>query len=186
MRQFLARLRRDAAGVSALEFALILPILVMFSAGTVEFGRLILLTQKLQNGSFILADLTARDKTICEEQLDNIFLALDDLVQPFDVAANGRAIVTSVKGDAVDDPIIQWQAGGAGSYSAESVLGAPGEIADLPDLLSISDGETIIVAEVFYAFEPLFGLNTAARTLHKVAYFKPRLGTLDTLPPCPT
>jgi hypothetical protein len=177
------RLRRDTRAVSALEFALILPILVMFSAGLVEFGRLILLTQKLQNGAFILADLAARDKTLSEGQVDDLFLALGDLVEPFDIAAEGRAIVTGVMGDVNDDPLIMWQREGAGSLDADSSLGDEGEFADLPDELSISEGETIIVAEVFYAFEPLFGLNTSARTLRKVSYFKPRLGTLDALLP---
>ena len=185
MRNLFARLRRDERGISALEFALILPILVMFSAGTIEFGRLILLTQKLQNGAFIIADLAARDKTICEEDLDNIFLALDDLVAPFDVVERGRAIVTSVMGDEDAEPVIEWQHESAGALEAASTVGPVGEVAELPDELSTQEGETIIVAEVFFAYEPLFGLNTEARTLHKLAYFKPRLGTLDTLPPCP-
>ena len=122
MRRLLARLRRDDARRSRrVEFALILPILVMFSAGIVEFGRLILLTQKLQNGTFILADLTARDKTLCEEQLDNIFLALDDLVaalrrSPRTAAPSSPASM----GDEDDDPVIEWQHGGAGGLSATS------------------------------------------------------------------
>jgi hypothetical protein len=36
---------------------------------------------------------------------------------------------------------------------------------------------------VFYAFETLFGLTAGDATLHKVAYVKPRLGTLETLLP---
>jgi Flp pilus assembly protein TadG len=100
MRALLARLARDVRGVAATEFALLLPILVMFGAGTIEYSRLILLTQKLQSGSFILADLTARDKTLSEAQLQNIFLAIDQVIQPFDFAANGLAIVSSVGVDA--------------------------------------------------------------------------------------
>ena len=184
MRSFFSRLRGDERGVSALEFALILPIMVMFSAGTIEFGRLILLTQKVQNGAFIVADLTARDKEICQGELDSIFLALNDLLSPFDVATNGQAVVTSLKGDADAQPIVQWQRAGAGTLDAESHLGAVGDIAPLPDVLTIAENETIIVAEVFYAFQPLFGIGAEADTIRKVAYFKPRLGALDTLPAC--
>lgn len=183
MRDLLIRLWRDRSGVSAIEFALVLPILALLGAGTIEFGRLILLTQKLQNGSFILADLTARDKTLSEEQLGNIFLALNNLIQPFEFTDSGTAVVTSVGAAADDAPVVNWQRSGAGELAATSQLGAPGEAANLPGALSIAAGETIIVAEVFYDYRPLFGLTAEPRTLRKVAYFKPRLGTLDTLLP---
>lgn len=64
---------RDRRGVSALEFALVAPFLVLLAAGTIEFGRMMLLTQKLQNASFLFADLAARDKTLSEGKLDDIF-----------------------------------------------------------------------------------------------------------------
>ena len=69
MRKFLTRLLQDRSGVSMAEFALIVPVLFVLAIGVIEAGRLILLTQKLQSGSFILADLAARDKTLSEEQL---------------------------------------------------------------------------------------------------------------------
>ena len=155
----------------------------MFSAGTIEYSRLILLTQKLQSGAFILADLAARDKTLSEEQLENIFLAIDQIIQPFDFAIDGKAIVTSVGVDASDDPVVNWQRIGSGSLAATSEIGEEGDDATLPDDLDIVDGETIIAAEVFYSFEPLFGIGLAPRIIRKVSYYKPRLGTLDTLLP---
>ncbi len=160
-----------------------LPILLMFSAGTIEYSRLILLTQKLQSSSFILADLTARDKTLSEEQLENIFLAIDNIVQPFEFADEGKAIVSSVGVDSSDQTVINWQRSGSGALSATSELGSEGGTADLPDDLDIREGETIIAAEVFFNFEPIFGIGLAPRVLHKVAFYKPRLGTLDTLEP---
>ena len=60
MLRLIAAVRRDRDGVSAIEFALILPILITLAYGTIEYGRMLLLSQKLQNGTFILADLTAR------------------------------------------------------------------------------------------------------------------------------
>lgn len=183
MRSLVFRLLRETRGVSALEFALIAPVLIALAIGTIEFGRLIMLSFKLQNGSFILADLAARDRTLSEGQLANIFLAIDKVIEPFEFAASGTAIVTSVTGNAVDTPIINWQREGSGALPETSAIGAPGEEADLPATLTLTSGETVIVAEVFYAFEPIFGLTAEPRTLYRVAYFKPRLGTLDTLLP---
>ena len=132
MRGLLTRLRRDTRGIAASEFALILPILVMFSAGTIEYSRLILLTQKLQSGSFILADLTARDRTLSEEQLENIFLAIDNIIQPFEFDAQGMAIVSSVGVDASDDLVVNWQRTGPGALAATSEIGSEGDEATLP------------------------------------------------------
>ncbi|MFO1209427.1 MAG: TadE/TadG family type IV pilus assembly protein [Amaricoccus sp.] len=182
--RLIPRLLRDVRGIAASEFALILPILVLFTAGTVEYSRLILLTQKLQSGSFILADLTARDKTLKVGDLDNIFLALDRVIQPFPFATDGKAIVSSIGYDSTAKaPVVNWQRTGAGTLAAASQIGSSGKTATLPSDLTIAAGETIISAEVYYQFEPLFGLGIAPRTIRKVAYFKPRLGSLDTLLP---
>ena len=168
-----------------MEFALILPILVLFSAGTIEYSRLILLTQKLQSGAFILADLTARDKTLSTEQLGHIFLAIDQVIRPFEFAGNGQAIVTSLGADPDDDPIVNWTCGGAGTLDVESHTrrGRRGA-SRFPGDLTLSHGETMIAAEVFFDFDPLFGVGLAPRIIHRFAFYKPRLGELTDLD-CP-
>jgi Flp pilus assembly protein TadG len=184
MRRLLTRLRRDVRGIAASEFALVLPILVMFSAGTIEYSRLILLTQKVQSGSFILADLTARDRTLSEGQLENIFMALPNIMQPFEFDGEGLAIVTSIGADpTTKTPVVNWQRSGSGTLEADSEVGGASGAATLPSDLKILPGETIISAEVYYTFEPLFGIGLAPRTIRRVAYYKPRLGSLEALLP---
>jgi Flp pilus assembly protein TadG len=183
MQGLFRRLRGNDSALTAVEFAIILPMMVTLLLGAAEFGRLVLVTQKLQNGAFILADLAGRDQTLSEDQLDNIFIALTNLIEPFEFAESGSAIVTSVSGDSTGHADVNWQRSGAGALEATSAVGAPGEEASLPDTLSIGDGETIIVCEVFYDFVPLFGLTTSSRLIHRMAYLKPRLGTLETLLP---
>jgi Flp pilus assembly protein TadG len=183
MRTRLGRLWRDLSGVSALEFALILPILSGLTAGTIEYGRMILLSQKLQNGTFNHADHAARDKTLSEEQLDSIFLALNNIIQPFEFENSGAAVVSGITIDASGDPVISWQRSGFGALAEASRIGTVGNEADLPAVLTFVAGETLIVAEVFYDFQPIFGLTTGPHVLHKVSYVKPRLGTLASLAP---
>jgi hypothetical protein len=176
---------RDGRGVSAMEFALVLPILVLFSVGTVEYSRLILLTQKLQSGSFILADLTARDKTLESERLGDIFLAVDQVIAPFEFVESGRAIVTSIGRKPDEEPEVNWQCAGGGALETDSHIGiGAGASVELPDQLAIATGETVIAAELFYAYEPLFGLGPSSRVIRRTAFFKPRLGELSTMD-CP-
>lgn len=183
MRGMLSRLWRDRRGVSALEFALVAPFLVMLAAGTIEFGRLILLTQKLQNSSFMFADLAARGKSLSEGQLDDIFLAVGSLMQPFDLGDDGTAVITSVTGGVGGTAGVNWQRAGAGTLSVTSLIGQAGGAATLPANLALAEGETLIVTEVFYDFEPIFGMTAAAGVLSRVTYYKPRLGSLATLLP---
>lgn len=183
MMALLGRLGRDARGVAAVEFAMLLPVLLLFSLGTLEFGRLIMLTQKLQNGSFILADLVTRDKTIDEAEMANIFLALGTLIEPFPFEAQGTAIVTSVGTNAAGAPVVKWQRQGSGTLDAASAIGQPGGAAVLPATLTLAPGDTVIATEVFYDFEPMFDFTTSAQVVRKAAFYKPRLGTLDRVDP---
>lgn len=176
------RLWQDRRGVSAIEFAMILPILAALSIGTIEYGRMILLSQKLQNGTFILADLAARDKTLTEEQLGSIFLALDNIIQPFEFDDVGAAIISGIEVTTTGRPIINWQRSGANGSGAASEIGGVGAVAVLPEELLFTAGETLIVSEVFYDFQPIFRVTSPAR-LHKIAYVKPRLGTLTSIAP---
>ena len=182
MGRALPRLFACDRGVAAMEFALILPILVLFSAGTIEYSRLILLTQKLQSGAFILADLTARDKTLSTEQLGHIFLAIDEVIKPFEFSGNGHAIVTSLGADEHDDLEVNWQCGGAGTLDVDSELvDGGGALIELPGDITLQHGETLVVAEVFFHFDPLFRIGLAPRTIHRFAFYKPRLGDLTDL-----
>jgi hypothetical protein len=185
MRALLRRLVACDRGVSAMEFALILPMLVLFSAGTIEYSRLILLTQKLQSGAFILADLAARDKTLSTEQLADIFLAIGEVIRPFDFAESGQATITSIGADEDDELILNWQC----PPDAESrLVEADGDVPALPGDITLTYGETVIAAEVFYEFDPLFGalfgVGLTPRAIHRFAFYKPRLGELSELE-CP-
>ena len=155
----------------------------MFSAGTIEYSRMILLTQKLQSGSFILADLTARDRTLSDEQLDNIFLAIDQVVQPFDFATDGRAIVTSIGVDADDDAGGQLAAQRRGHARRHQQLRhrrGNGGAARRPRDHGRRDDDR---GGGLLRLQAALRHRSAPRVIRRVAFFKPRLGNLDTLLP---
>jgi hypothetical protein len=53
-------------------------------------------------------------------------------------------------------------------------------VADLGADFEVREGETAIIAEVFYDFEPfLSALIVEPQTLYRRAHHRPRLGTLD-------
>jgi len=165
------------------EAAFALPILVTLVISGVELGRYLLLQQKVQNAAMNVADLAARDETLSVTQLDDIFAAAGFVTRPFDLSAEGKVIVTGVSAIVDNTPLVFWQRAGGGPNPAPSQIGAPGNPAVIPATLPIRADETIIVAEVFFDFEPIFGFLLGQQTIRHVAYFRPRLGTLQALDP---
>lgn len=110
-----------------------------------------------------------------------MFLAFNNLIQPFEFGAAGNAIVTSVTADSDGDPVINWQRSGAGTLEQESALGVAGGEAILPAALTLAPGETLIIAEAHYVYEPIFDISGEGQMLSKYAYVRPRLGMLETL-----
>lgn len=176
------RLLTSRAANAAVEFALVLPVITLIMLGSVELARFVILNQKLDRVAVSMADLVARAETISETELDDIFFAAGEVALPFDLGADGRVIVSSVINPDGDGPEIAWQRAGAGAYSASSELGSEGGAATLDDGLEVREGETAIVSEVFFDFEPFLSeLVVSPREVYKRAYHRPRLGTLDSI-----
>ncbi len=183
MRSFMRGLWGERRGSVYVEVAFALPVLIFMVMSSIELGRYMLLNQKLQNAAMSVADLAGRDETLSAAQLDDMFNAANLVVAPFDFTANGLAIVTGVSAVVDDMPLVYWQRDGAGSLSVTSEIGAVGDPATIDPGLPVRADETILVAEIFYDFEPFFGLIMGPVRVRHVSYVRPRLGTLQALTP---
>ena len=173
--------KRDQGNV-AVEFALTVPVLLLLLLASAELGRFVLLNQKIDSVAVTLSELVARAETISESELDDIFEAAAQVASPFDIDGRGRVILTSVINDDGNGPTIAWQRSGGGTLSATSEVGAEGGAAILPAGFAVREGETAIISEAFFDFEPFLSDEIVApRTLYRRAHHRPRLGTLDTI-----
>jgi Flp pilus assembly protein TadG len=177
LRSFIA----DRRGVTAVEFALVAPLMLSVAMGLIELGRFALLTMKVQHASSTLADLASRDQTLSATALSDLFNAARHIMEPFDVASSGRAIVTSFGIPLGQQSArIYWQSSGVGTYAAGSGIGQTGS-PTMPADLILREGDTVIAAEMFFHYEPWLLGFVPETTLRRVAYFRPRLGTLTAL-----
>jgi Flp pilus assembly protein TadG len=175
-----ARLLRCAAGNVAVEVALSVPVLLLLMLGSAEMARFVILHQKLDRVATTISDLVSRAETITESQIADIFTAADQVAEPFDLANLGVVIVSSVTNADGSGATIAWQRSGAGSYSAVSELGVEGDEPNLPPGFVVREGETAIIAEVFYDFTPFLSeLIVEPQEIHRSAHHRPRLGTLE-------
>lgn len=180
-------LLRDSRGVAALEFALMLPVLLGLSLGAYELSRFMLIHQKVEKTAYTTADVTSQYTSLTTAQMNQIFTAGSQIMQPFAFGANGIIIITSVSQtgnfSANNPPRVAWRTSGGGTLSRNSVIGSVGGPAALPGGLTLNDRDNVIVAEVYYSYTPMLsGTVLSSTDVYKVAVFKPRLGALSTPP----
>jgi Flp pilus assembly protein TadG len=196
----LRRFAGDERGVTAIEFALVLPVVLLILLGCFEVPRFVLIYQKVARASAGVADLIAQaDEPLQRNQLDDIFKAGKVMMQPYDVIANGKIIVSSINNPNPSPPSncsgatgvkISWQKDNGGQAKdpvgnpAGSRVGAKCQTPVLPaDLMPLAN-EEVLTAEVFFDYKPVFAnLIYKGSQLYIASYTRPRNKNLMTEPP---
>lgn len=184
MQALLARLRRLALvedGVAAVEFALILPIMLLVYIGSVEASLAITMDRKVQLVAGALGDLVARsDTTIAAGTLEDYFQAAGGIMTPYPVG-NLKQVVTQVLvSDDGSSATVVWSR--EYNYSDEEVIVGTDHPQDssfeLPVAMrAIAPGGYVIVAESSYEHTPLSGfVFNQPITLYRENFLLPRFG----------
>lgn len=186
MKKYFQKFRRGQDGVAFLEFAITLPFLLALFIGAVDVTRYIIIVQKLDKATTTMSDVVAQSSTISTAELDQLVLAVQQIVLPYTFSTNGYVVITSVTKTGATPPSVSWQYAGGGSWVHTSLVGTPGGAANwLPFVApynTMDANENIIITEVWYNYVPLFTNSVIPSVpISKVAVFKPRLGTLGTL-----
>jgi Flp pilus assembly protein TadG len=173
----------DRSGVAALEMMLSVPLLLAVLLGGVEVTRYILVTQKLEKVAVTLSDVATQSESITISQLDQIIFAAGQVMQPYPFGDNGYVIISSVTKSGSSNPVVNWQYKGGGTWTQQSQVGITGTAASLPAGFTMDNQENVIISEVYYNFQPMFGSNIFPTnfTIYKTGFFRPRLGSLTTL-----
>ena len=160
-------LRYNEQGVSAVEFALIAPLLIVLYLGSIELSLLMQADRRVTQTSASLGDLTARLSTVTDADMTEMFAAAKIMMQPYDAGDAGMRI-TSIVDNGDGTAKVAWS--DAHNLSAYS----PGATMDLPDGIMPSPG-SIIMAEVEYDYESSFGyIISTTKTITDKFYLRPR------------
>ncbi len=178
------KIASDNCGVAAIEFALVLPLLLLLFLGGFEVSRFLLIHQKADRVAYTITDVVTQSTSITRNQLEQILHAATQIMQPFEFADSGIVIISSIYQDNNSPtPIIRWQYSGGGKLSRNSKIGRNNGSASLPNNLTLNNNENVIISEVFFTYTPIFPLEILpAVEIYKAITFKPRLGVLTTPP----
>jgi Flp pilus assembly protein TadG len=161
----LARFGRDRRGVSAIEFALVAPLMVALYLGCVELSDGIAVDRKVSLTAAALANLTSESTALTSGDMTNIFNAASAIIQPYS-ASNMKMTVSCLSIDASKNVTTKWTA---------TSNGGVGTAASVPTDLQVASTQ-LILAQVSYAYKPIVGYTISGTlTLTDKMYMMPRI-----------
>jgi Flp pilus assembly protein TadG len=167
-----AQLMRDRRGVSAIEFAMIAPILILIYVGTAEIGNALTVYRRTATVAATASDLTAQVKSVSTGDLQDIVKASGAIMTPYPSTEGPlKIVISSVVADQNNNGKIAWSYASKGSGRAvNSAYAVPAGLTEA--------GSSVIVAEITYAFTPLLDLteifSPGAFNIKRTFYTRPR------------
>lgn len=176
----LLALLRDRKGVSAVEFALVLPLLLLLYAGSVELSEALSVDRKVNQLASSVGDLVTQEATMNRTLMDNIFAATTAIMQPYPTAPV-QIMVAAVNIQADGSQVVSWaevQNDDDPPSGGNSPVAIPADIA--------TPGSQVIIARSRYEFTSPFSdfMSTiTGRTSYQfehVFIMRPRQGSTIT------
>ncbi|HEY8576102.1 MAG TPA: TadE/TadG family type IV pilus assembly protein [Devosia sp.] len=162
-------------GAAAIEFALILPIMLTVYVGSVEGSTMISMDRRVQSVAGSIGDLVARTNGKLETfWLTDYFKASAGIMTPYPIG-DLKQVVTQVEVKADGSTVVIWSYEYAGNKLSTKTNYAPLVPAEM---INIAKGKFVVVAEASYTFTPLSGfVYTQPIGLYRQNFFMPRFGT---------
>jgi Flp pilus assembly protein TadG len=168
LRHVFARFARDRGGVSAVEFAMLLPLMVTLYLGSVEVSQGVGIDRKVTLVARTVADLASQVSSINNADMTNMLNASSAVIAPYD-ASKLKVVVSAVSINNAGLATVAW------SDTLNGTKRSVGSTVTLPAALNIANTQ-LIFSEVTYDYTPTIGyVVTGTLTLADKIYMRPRL-----------
>ncbi len=176
--RFLARLPlanrfvREDGGLAAVEFALIVPIMVTAYLGSVDLTQAIMVDRKVSIVTSSIGDLVAQSEKMNSGDINNIFDIARALMSPYDTSTvamrvTSLEITANQQGEERRAKVIWSEGQNKSPHPVNMEILVPESIA--------KNATSVILTEGSYTFTPLFGqIFTSSLTLEDEYYHIPR------------
>jgi Flp pilus assembly protein TadG len=174
-KQKLGGLASDKSGIAAVEFAMLLPLMLTLWLGSVELSQGIAADRKVTLTARTISDLVSQVTSLSATDMANSLSAATAVMAPFPTG-NLKATVSSVVIDANSKATVGW------SCTYNGVARSKGSAVTLPAALLVAN-TSLIWSEVQYTYTPAIGyVVTGTLTLKDQIYMRPRLSDTITGP----
>lgn len=181
---FFKRFRRDERGVSAVEFALIAPFMILLYFGLVELCQALIAERKASHVASAVGDLVAQSESVTKAaggsgptSLVDIYSIGNSIMAPF-ATSTLQIRVTSITADANAIPKVDWSNG----YGGFTVL-AKASTVTLP--MTLTAGDSIVMSEARYTYNsPIGYVLPKVQNFSEIFYLRPRRSDKVTCADC--
>lgn len=162
----LRRFGRDRRGVSAVEFALLAPVMIGLYFGVVETSEGVSADRKVSLVTAALANLPAQVATISTSDMTNILDASSAVISPYD-KSKLKVTITCISINSSKVATVKWSVTRNGTANTGTIT--------LPSALAVASTQ-LLLAEASYAYTPTVGYNiTGTINLSDKMYMAPRI-----------
>ncbi len=160
-------LMRDRRGVSAVEFAMLAPVMVAFYFGLSEFCQGFMAQKRVGHVASVVADLISQDEIVNTAEINDIFSVGATIMKPF-AATTLTQRVSSITVNAQGVARVDWSRGsGMTARVTNSTV-------TLPTGLIVA-GESVIMSEVQYDYDsPVDYMMPRLTRFTQTHYLRPR------------
>ena len=157
---YLRRFKENTAGVAAIEFAYVMPLMILMSLGVFEVSRAVVMHMRFQRATAMVGDLVSRETQLgtgvatAQAELAGIMRAAEHVMEPYSIASL-KIGVTDIRADPANATITkaEWGYG----YHGASVPACNTPKA-MPASGMITKGNAAIVIESEYTYQPFLGV----------------------------
>ena len=166
---------KDCRGMSAVEFAFIVPLMLVMFFGTLEFSQGIGANRKVTIMARSLSDLTSQNTTVTTAQLNNFFAASTAIMTPYSATPVQSTISEIYIDPATQAARVQWSVGAAPRGQATTVA-VPSQLIARDAQNHIVTNQYLIYSEVTYLYVPTIGyvMMPSGVNLREESYTRPR------------
>ncbi len=174
---------RDQRGTSAIEFALLIPPILILALGGMELATNILTRSRVNALGRLAADNAARisdgtamqASSVRESDINDLFLGIQMQSGSLDLKQNGRVIISSLETNTDGGQWIHWQrCFGAAAFTSAYPLGIGahgtgfGGVQIKGQTVKARAGDAVMVVEIAYDYSPLVSAHWAGFSTQRI------------------
>lgn len=191
-----ARLSRDTSGIAAIEFAMIVPLMLVMIFGTIEISSGVAVDRKVSMVAQTMADLASRYTSVSSTDLTNFTTIANAMMTPYSSTPLHMTVTEVYINPTTGLGRAQWSTGYA-VRATGSTVPVPAALVGRDSSNNVLANQYLLFAEVSYLYTPAVGyvMGKAGVTLSDQTYTRPRQGncvqytgtsTTATTSTCPT